>query len=261
MKRQIGRALFAGALFVCALLGLSPAQALDCRTDHVDETSAVKRAVDGDTLALADGRPVRVIGVDTPEVAHGREPAEALGNEARDYTRAWLLRQGGKVRLRFDAERRDHYQRELAHVFGVNGESLEARLLAEGLASVLTIPPNDWNHRCYLEAERSARNARRGVWRLPEYQIRDADSLPASARGPHFVRGTVRSVTKTRGALRLTFSERFALVISKADRVYFSGLDPESLIGKTLLVRGSLHAERNRLRMNLRHPAALEVLR
>ena len=43
------------------------------------EVAVVARAVDGDTLELADGRKLRLLGVDTPELHHPRKPVEAFG--------------------------------------------------------------------------------------------------------------------------------------------------------------------------------------
>jgi micrococcal nuclease len=45
----------------------------------------VKRVADGDTVQLADGRSVRYIGVNTPEIQHERHTAESFGLEDRSF--------------------------------------------------------------------------------------------------------------------------------------------------------------------------------
>jgi micrococcal nuclease len=72
------------------------------------------RVVDGDTLVLDGQETVRLIGVDTPETKEPREPVEAFGQEAYEFTKS--LVEGRKVRLEFDLERIDKYGRTLAYV-------------------------------------------------------------------------------------------------------------------------------------------------
>ena len=60
----------------------------------------VERVVDGDTLLLASGERVRLIGVDTPETKHPKKPVERFGKEASDFTRQMV--EGKRVRLEFD---------------------------------------------------------------------------------------------------------------------------------------------------------------
>ncbi len=87
---------------------------------------------DGDTFYV-DGRPVRVLGIDTPET---RSPGVGIledqpyGRAAAESTRAWI-RRAGRIEIRCDG--RDRYGRRLAHVF-VDGELLAVRLIRAGLA-------------------------------------------------------------------------------------------------------------------------------
>ena len=99
---------------------------------------------DGDTFDIGvcgeeNGERIRMLGIDTPEVAHGGEPAECYGNEARDeLTR--LLR-SKSVNLTFDSECKGVYGRTLAYVWNSSGEegeegiqSVNEALLADGFA-------------------------------------------------------------------------------------------------------------------------------
>lgn len=119
-------------------------------------TARVLRLTDGDTFrALVDGRsqPVRIIGIDTPE--RGDEPCASLAT-------ASLGRRimGRRVRLVWDAERRDRYDRLLAYV-EAGGRDVGLALLREGLAEPLRVPPNTARARAYRRASEAAGGPRR----------------------------------------------------------------------------------------------------
>ena len=87
---------------------------------------------DGDTFSV-DGAPIRVLGIDTPEItdpAVGIFEDQPVGRAAAESTRVWITR-ARRVEVALDG--RDRYQRRLAHVF-VDGDLLGERLLAAGLA-------------------------------------------------------------------------------------------------------------------------------
>jgi micrococcal nuclease len=78
----------------------------------------VTKVSDGDTIHVTyQGRDerVRLIGVDTPEVSWYGGKGECFGQEAGLYTRSRL--DGRTVRLEFDVDLRDRYDRLLAYVF------------------------------------------------------------------------------------------------------------------------------------------------
>jgi micrococcal nuclease len=124
----------------------------------------VVRAVDGDTLALADGTLVRVIGLDAPETRHPDMTApEPFGAEAA--ARAGVLVDGREVGLEPDLEARDRFGRTLAHVW-VDGRLFSEIMIEEGLATVLTVPPNVKYQSLLRSAEDEAHAARLGLWAL-----------------------------------------------------------------------------------------------
>jgi micrococcal nuclease len=125
----------------------------------------VIRDVDGDTVIarLPHGRveKVRLLGVDTPEVVDPRKPVQCFGHAASAYTASRLV--GRRVTLELDAEPRDKYGRLLAYVH-VDGHRFDDELLAGGYGRFLVIPPNGSHARAMLQAELSAKAARRGLW-------------------------------------------------------------------------------------------------
>lgn len=125
------------------------------------------RVVDGDTLRVrldsGEEETVRLIGIDTPETVHPRIGVQPWGAEASAYTRA-LLPPGEPVALELDVEERDRYGRLLAYVYLRDGREVNALLLNEGLAQLLTIPPNVKHVDRYVRLQEEARHARRGMW-------------------------------------------------------------------------------------------------
>lgn len=87
---------------------------------------------DGDTFML-DKTPIRILGIDTPEITEpdvGIFEDQPYGRAAAESTRA-LITRANIVELAYDG--RDRYRRRLAHVF-VDGELLAVKLLGYGLA-------------------------------------------------------------------------------------------------------------------------------
>ena len=122
----------------------------------------VERVVDGDTLVLDNQARVRLIGVDTPETVAPGKPVQAFGPEATAFTKQFLA--GGWVRLQFDKERKDRYDRYLAYVY-VEDQMLNEALLRAGLAKAATdFRFSDAFKRRFREAEAEARQARLGLW-------------------------------------------------------------------------------------------------
>lgn len=135
----------------------------------------VDRVVDGDTLKLSNGERVRLIGIDTPEVHYSQKlvrdakksgkdvkAIQALGSKASEFTK--LLCDGKKVRLEFDVQKRDRYGRLLAYVYLEDGTFVNAKIIEEGYAQMLTIPPNVKHSDRFVELQRQAREKKKGLW-------------------------------------------------------------------------------------------------
>jgi micrococcal nuclease len=168
MLAACGLAIVAG----CAAGRRSPAPA-SATTAGLGPNASVESVVDGDTIDVeAGGRTerVRLIGIDTPEVAHpssgGRAAnvAECFGDAAAAFTKA-LLPVGTPVRLTRDVVARDDYGRLLAYVFRASdGVLVNYELARHGYAQPLTIPPNTRFTSRIVEATRQAEADEAGLW-------------------------------------------------------------------------------------------------
>jgi len=134
----------------------------------------VNRVVDGDTLVLADGTRVRLLGVDAPELGKGKEAAEPWADEAAQFTRSRLER--AWVRLEFDRERRDRYGRTLAYVYRDDVLHNEELILYGFSAAQLQYPYSAEMKRRFRDAEIRAREERRGIWSaVDRSELRDVE--------------------------------------------------------------------------------------
>src|SRR5690606_38338142 len=100
---------------------------------------AVAQVIDGDTLRLTDGRSVRLIGLNTPELGRKGRVAEPLADAARNHLQQLVKASDGRLGLRMGREARDRYGRVLAHAYDVQGNNLEAALLAQGLGFFVAV--------------------------------------------------------------------------------------------------------------------------
>lgn len=246
-----------GAPFVLCLLLPAPAGGALCDTDRLDEQVTVAYVYDGDTVRLSDGRKLRLIGVDTPELGRDGGPDEPFAAQARTALSGWLA-ESPRLGLRYDGERTDRYGRVLAHAHLADGDSVAARLLARGLGVGLVVPPNVHHAECRRAAERAAQAERLGVWSLPSHQIVDAERLSERAAGFHRVEGIIGRVREHQGDLWLHLGPRLRVHIPRTARALFH-IDP-ALAGVRLRVQGYIKAGRNSSYLRVQHPAALEIV-
>lgn len=128
----------------------------------------VKSVVDGDTFWLYDGSPkglkVRLIGINAPESRNtGRTQVEYFGREAKGYLTKMIA--GKSVRLVYDVGRLDRYGRTLAYAYLQDGTFINAEMIRQGYAQVMTIPPNVRYADLFVRLQAEARNNRRGLWK------------------------------------------------------------------------------------------------
>jgi micrococcal nuclease len=124
----------------------------------------VLKVTDGDTVHVqyqGQDERVRLIGIDTPEVPWYGGPGECFGVEAGLYARERL--DGRRIRLEFDVDRRDRYDRLLAYVY-VGDELFNVTLVREGYATADPVSPDTRRAALFASAEAEARAAGRGLW-------------------------------------------------------------------------------------------------
>jgi endonuclease YncB( thermonuclease family) len=245
------------ALLVAAMVGGAGA-------GRADPPAPVAEIVDGDTVRLADGRVVRLAGIEAPKPPPGGETARAwpLSDAARDALDE-LLR-GRAVALREAGTQPDRHGRWVAHLFREDGVWIEGELLRRGVARVRTAAEDRAQAGEMLALEEEARNARRGLWRSPAFAVRDAAAV-GRGEGFQLVEGRVVEAAAVKGDVYLNFGPDwrtdFTVQIPRRVLRLFreAKLDPAAWSGRRVRVRGWLQS-RNGPLIEATHPEQIELL-
>jgi micrococcal nuclease len=208
----------------------------------------VAAVVDGDTVRLDSGHTVRLLDINTPELAHSGRAAEPLGPQAQAALRAMVL--GQRVAVQLGARVYDPYDRVLGHLFlerDTPNRWVNGGMVAGGYAHVYTFPDNRLYGRELLVLEAQARATSRGIWGLQRWQTRQSDQCcDAQDMGKFMiVRGVVRHVARVQDISYLNFGDNwrtdFSIAIPrKQDKLFRKdGLkNYQDLLGQTIMVRG-----------------------
>ena len=130
----------------------------EARAQRADTPCTVERVTDGDTLRCTDGRRIRLLLIDTPEMAQrpwGQRSRAALERLAPPRT---------TLRVELDADARDRNGRVLGYLHTDRGTFVNRELVAGGWA----VAYDDRRNRRYAtamrDAEAAARRGRVGLW-------------------------------------------------------------------------------------------------
>ena len=151
----------AGLLVLASALVAGAAQAVSADATVRAERARVAFVVDGDTLALTNGRRVRLLQIDTPEPGQGECFSRAAGRELRK-----LLPAGAPVTLEADPplDLVDAYGRLLRYVHR-STVNVNVELVRRGAATVWFYGGKRGRYATQLlAAAQAARKAPRGIW-------------------------------------------------------------------------------------------------
>lgn len=244
----------------------------------------VAHVIDGETLALDDGRELRLIGALAPRALDaGAEPGLwPMEVAARAELEALAL--GKTVEIAFGGERTDRYGRLQGHAFidqGAERRWLQGHLLRQGLARAYALAGNRACAEALLAAEHAARTTARGLWGEAAYHVRTASKPQALERYRatfQVVEGRIARVGQRRGTIYLNFArgprhgrehdgpdrERrrgFSASIRSADLALIAphGRKPAGLEGRSVRVRGWIE-DRNGPMIDLSAGGQLEII-
>ncbi len=279
VKQCVKKVLILSTFFVCAsLYSLSPSPespvfsgGTACFVPSDTEKAHVKWVYDGDTVKLSDNRKVRIIGIDTPEVARenrknkkSRRKAEAYAGQATEALRELLVKHNYRILIKTDKQKKDKYGRLLAHIFTPDGINVSEWLLRQGLASVLVIPPNDLFLGCYRSAEKIAQQKKLRIWSLKPNKIQTTAALNKTYSGYVRLTGTVQRIKRRKNKISIQLDHEIYITIKMPELKLFTDLNITQLKGKTLQVTGILYrpaANRknsNKGYIRVRHPVYLD---
>ena len=249
---------------------ISSAAASACEGLRDGPKGTVTEIVDGDTLLLDTGLVVRLIGIQAPKLALGREGLEdwPKGNEAKAALIALTLKK--PVLLRYGGEEVDRHGRALAQVM-VTGDSpiwVQEAMLSQGQARVYSFADNRSCLAELMAAETRARAGGLGIWGDSYYRVRRADrpaDLAKLAGHYELVEGRVLNAEKLGAQVFLNFGRYYkedftAVIDARALRLFAdAGIDPSKLGNALVRVRGWID-DRNGPRIAITHPEQIELL-
>ena len=255
---------------LCCLLTTAIHAESACQTDQIDEFAVVRYVHDGDTVHLEDGRKVRLIGINAPELAHDNRPEQAYAQQARAFLDKALANHDYRVGLRYGMTRHDRHQRTLTHLLTPDGNNIQAMLLQQGLAQAIAHPPSIAFADCYARQEQLARCAGAGIWSDPQRATVDVDKLTKESIGFRLISGRIDRVNRSNTGFWLSMAT-LLIHINHQDLAYFDAIDLPSLAGQPVIVRGWLQPARKksaskqrdghaaRYFLRIRHPLAIEI--
>jgi len=219
-------------ILICLLLVTSAAQAGTFSVIGQSRWVNVAYIFDGDTFRTRSGERIRLLGINTPEVAHNAQAEQPYARAARRKLTQLIL--GKSVRLSLDREKTDTYGRTLAQVYLRDGRWVNQIMVAEGLAHVYTFTPNVYWADALLRTEQTARRDMRGLWKSPRFRVLDVVDISARNIGQfRLVRGYVDAVQGWRFRLGKTLS----VSVPRKSRRWFTAADlPRK--GQRVIVRG-----------------------
>lgn len=226
----------------------------------------VTEVIDGDTVRLADGRLLRYIGVDTPEMRVKKQnrfiySPQPYALEAKKLNSK--LVEGQYIKIEFDVEKTDVYGRLLGYCF-VGNTFVNAKLAEEGFAVLCTIPPNVKYADIFVRSQKDARENKRGLWGAYETIAHtEAGSYINQIRT---VRGKIIGIRMAKRCIFLNFGKRykddFTVVIFNNSLPYFhkKGIDPLTYYkSKTVEVSGRIK-EYNGPQIIVNDPADIRII-
>jgi endonuclease YncB( thermonuclease family) len=218
-------------------------------------------------LTLVDGRTLRLAGFEPVRPTPGNPDFAAA---ARDHL-ARLLTNAIDV---LPLAKPDRWGRvpAFAYVLGATpeapGRSLAVWLLAQGDGRFMPDPDAAACQVHFLQAEATARDGAIGLWRDPYYAVispTDRAAFTEKAATNVVIEGDVVDVDVRPRRIYLLFGARhsgaFAVTILQRDARIFDqgGLNPQSLIGRRIRVRGLLDL-RFGAEISVSEPAAIEIV-
>lgn len=248
-------------LIVLLAFGLAAAKAPEKPT-----YIAINQVIDGDTAVLADGRTVRFLDINTPELAKDPLPAEPLAEDARTFTHKLL--KGKNVRLEMGRKKTDRYGRTLAHLYLPDGTWVNGEIIKNGFGHIYTFSDNTQKFSELAPLEEHARKTQKGLWALPQFQVfaaADISSLEPFIGRFTLTQGVVRHAVRVKDRIYLNFGDNwrtdFSVEIRERDWKFFKRADVDPLtfyMGKKVIVRGVLKPV-NGILVTATHPEEISV--
>ena len=212
--------------------------------------------IDGDTVVLDDQRHVRLLGINAPEVAHGRGVNEAGAITAKEVLENVL--KNAEVYLEKDVEEFDHYGRTLAYLRTSGGVNINRELVKRGVATINIHPPNVKYSTQLITDQAIAEIEGLGIWQMLDYGPQSIDHvLKHKRKGWGRYQSTVIHIDVEGKGTKLWLGEMVYIWINSDNLKYFS--DVYGYLNQPIEVRGWPRQWGTRWSIQARHPSQIIV--
>lgn len=233
------------------------------KSDFIEESGVVSFIPDGDTFHFSDGRKVRLLGINCPEIYHDQNINQLCAIEAKELIMKLIEKK--KIIIKYSKKNAvDQYQRILADVYA-GEEWLNLRMVEEGLAFVYTTSDRNLDSQLYV-AETEAQNAKKGIWgkvndielfKKYEPKYKDGD-LVHWLEKTVLVAGVVHTARMNKGAFVLNIvtpeGASIRASLSKKNFLHFPNLREENYKGKSIYLIGRVSLYRGNAELVFRYP-------
>ena len=247
-----------------------PAAAQECAPDGA-ETHLVASVVDGETIALADRREVRLVTYLSPRRPFWLDAGKTWRAADRALEALTELVRDRQVALKPAEPAQDRHGRVLAQVTVVDGTErrwLQGELVTRGHGRAYSLAPGAPCFAALLEREARARDAGQGIWRDPFYAVRPAvpgEDLRKLNNAFAIVAGKVLKVASVGNRIFLNFEadwrKDFTVIVSASAARLFAkaGQDLAGFEGSEIRVRGWIQSFNGPM-IEASHPEQVERL-
>lgn len=233
---------------------------------RLTSAARVTEVIDPLTLRLHDGKTVRLIGLDMPDL-NFHDPGD-LSVTAQKILTDFLLNQDVKVYQTASpkAGRKNRMGHDIAHIEKKDdGTWVQGMLISLGLARVRTQKNNTELNSEMLELEKTARNNEQGLWDIEEYKLLSPETAESKIGSYQIIEGIVQKVGSSKNTLFLNFGanwrDDFTISLERSiiRELSRSGYNPREWGGQKVRVRGWLESY-NGPHIKLDHTERLEYL-
>jgi len=233
----VKKALLSAFFIASVSSGAATAQ---CQPEGESFAVEIERVVDGDTVRLGNGRSLRILGINTPELNLGKGIPEPLAELASAELKR--LATAAQARLVLGQEPEDRYKRLLGHLL-LDGVNAAEYLLSQGFGWAVVVEPNTGQADCLFAAESVARAKGIGVWKYP---IARAASLRKG--GFALVRGAVTHIDTTAKYIYIELDDHLALRLLRKQLSSAEVARVNSSVGRLIEARGWVIDRRKQVR-------------
>ncbi|NOQ69561.1 MAG: hypothetical protein GQ573_05590, partial [Gammaproteobacteria bacterium] len=163
------------------------------------------------------------------------------------------------IALVYGKDKKDRYDRLLAHAFSTDGKNVQAKLLKQGYANAIIMPPNTAFASCYLEMESYARCNNKGLWKSTS--ILQAKNLNNKHIGFRLIKGKVEKINTNNKGIWLNLDNKLTIGIRPDNQSLFDLKALNDMLNQTIIVRGWLNKSNKStpFYLRVRHPLSLQL--